>query len=143
MEEIDAVFGGDAFPYGIEANRATLQALVTYMVEQHFIARPNSDRGSVRAARGRERNVTPLPRIARSLAALVRSHRVAVQRPRIVGKTPLRGPRDASLSPDVFFDGKASEFTSGRALQMPDVPASYEAKNARILNGMDRQVIQF
>ena len=26
--------------YGIEANRATLQALVTYMVEQHFIARP-------------------------------------------------------------------------------------------------------
>jgi 4,5-dihydroxyphthalate decarboxylase len=40
VEEIDAVFGGDAFPYGIEANRATLQALVTYMVEQHFIARP-------------------------------------------------------------------------------------------------------
>ena len=39
LEEIDAVFGGDAFPYGIEANRATLQALVTYMVEQHFIAR--------------------------------------------------------------------------------------------------------
>ena len=29
LEEIDAVFGGDAFPYGIEANRATLQALVT------------------------------------------------------------------------------------------------------------------
>ena len=25
---------------GIEANRATLQALVQYMVEQHFIARP-------------------------------------------------------------------------------------------------------
>jgi hypothetical protein len=40
VEEIDAVFGGDAFPYGIEANRATLQALVAYMVEQHFIARP-------------------------------------------------------------------------------------------------------
>jgi 4,5-dihydroxyphthalate decarboxylase len=39
LEELDAVFGGDAFPYGIEANRATLQALVTYMVEQHFIAR--------------------------------------------------------------------------------------------------------
>jgi 4,5-dihydroxyphthalate decarboxylase len=39
VEEIDEVFGGDAFPYGVEANRATLQALVTYMVEQHFIAR--------------------------------------------------------------------------------------------------------
>lgn len=39
VEEIDDVFGGDAFPYGIEANRATLQALVAYMVEQHFIAR--------------------------------------------------------------------------------------------------------
>ena len=32
--------GGDAFPYGIEANRPTLQALVAYMAEQHFIARP-------------------------------------------------------------------------------------------------------
>ena len=40
VEEIDHVFAGDAFPYGIEANRATLQALVAYMVEQHFIARP-------------------------------------------------------------------------------------------------------
>jgi 4,5-dihydroxyphthalate decarboxylase len=40
IEEIDEVFGGDAWPYGIKANRATLQALVQYMVEQHFIARP-------------------------------------------------------------------------------------------------------
>jgi 4,5-dihydroxyphthalate decarboxylase len=40
VEEIDEVFGGDAFSYGIEANRATLQALVSYMVEQHFIVRP-------------------------------------------------------------------------------------------------------
>ena len=39
VEEVDEVFAGDAFPYGIEANRATLQALVAYMVEQHFIAR--------------------------------------------------------------------------------------------------------
>jgi 4,5-dihydroxyphthalate decarboxylase len=38
IEEIDAVFGGDAFPYGVEANRPTLEALVRYMVEQHFIA---------------------------------------------------------------------------------------------------------
>ena len=40
VEEIDRVFGGDAFPYGIAANRPTLEALVAYMVEQHFIARP-------------------------------------------------------------------------------------------------------
>jgi len=40
IEEIDEVFGGDAWPYGVAANRATLEALVQYMVEQHFIARP-------------------------------------------------------------------------------------------------------
>ncbi len=40
VEEIDQVFGGDAWPYGIEANRPTLQALVQYMFEQHFIAKP-------------------------------------------------------------------------------------------------------
>lgn len=40
IEEIDAVFDGDAFPYGVESNRATLEALVRYMVEQNFIARP-------------------------------------------------------------------------------------------------------
>jgi 4,5-dihydroxyphthalate decarboxylase len=37
MDEIDDVFGGDPWPYGIEANRPTLEALVQYMVEQHFI----------------------------------------------------------------------------------------------------------
>jgi 4,5-dihydroxyphthalate decarboxylase len=40
IEEIDAVFGGDAFPYGIEPNRPTLEALVRYMVEQNFIPHP-------------------------------------------------------------------------------------------------------
>lgn len=39
-EEIDQVFGGDAFPYGIEANRPTLEALMRHMVEQNFIAKP-------------------------------------------------------------------------------------------------------
>jgi 4,5-dihydroxyphthalate decarboxylase len=39
MDEIDDVFGGDPWPYGVEANRPTLEALVQYMVEQHFIAR--------------------------------------------------------------------------------------------------------
>jgi 4,5-dihydroxyphthalate decarboxylase len=40
IEEIDEVFGGDAWPYGVAANRPTLQALVQYMWEQHFIAKP-------------------------------------------------------------------------------------------------------
>ena len=40
IEEIDELFGGDAWPYGIEPNRATLEALVQYMFEQHFIAKP-------------------------------------------------------------------------------------------------------
>jgi 4,5-dihydroxyphthalate decarboxylase len=40
LEEIDTVFGGDAWPYGVAPNRATLQALVNYMHEQHFIAQP-------------------------------------------------------------------------------------------------------
>jgi 4,5-dihydroxyphthalate decarboxylase len=37
IAEIDRVFGGDPFPYGIDANRPTLEALMQYMVEQHFI----------------------------------------------------------------------------------------------------------
>jgi 4,5-dihydroxyphthalate decarboxylase len=40
MDEIDEVFGGDPWPYGVEANRPTLEALVQHMVEQHFIAKP-------------------------------------------------------------------------------------------------------
>ena len=39
IEEIDRVFEGDAFPYGLEANRPTLEALMRHMVEQNFIAR--------------------------------------------------------------------------------------------------------
>jgi 4,5-dihydroxyphthalate decarboxylase len=39
IHEVDEVFGGDPYPYGIEANRPTLQGLVDYMAEQDFIAR--------------------------------------------------------------------------------------------------------
>src|SRR5262249_3666423 len=39
IEEIDAVFGGDAWPYGLEPNRPTLDALVQYMAEQDFCPR--------------------------------------------------------------------------------------------------------
>ena len=37
VEAMDAVFGADPWPYGVEANRPTLDALVAYMVEQHYI----------------------------------------------------------------------------------------------------------
>jgi 4,5-dihydroxyphthalate decarboxylase len=37
VEEIDSLFGGDCWPYGVEPNRPTLEALVTYMVEQGLI----------------------------------------------------------------------------------------------------------
>jgi 4,5-dihydroxyphthalate decarboxylase len=42
VDEIDEVFGGDPWPYGIEPNRPTLEALIQYMVEQDFIAKPIS-----------------------------------------------------------------------------------------------------
>ncbi len=39
-EEMYQVFGDDPWPYGVEANRPTLEALLAYMVEQHYIERP-------------------------------------------------------------------------------------------------------
>ena len=40
LDEINEVFGGDPWPDGIEANRKTLEALVTYLHEQGLIAKP-------------------------------------------------------------------------------------------------------
>jgi len=40
VDEIDEVFGGDCWPDGIEPNRKTLEALVTYLYESHMIAKP-------------------------------------------------------------------------------------------------------
>ena len=40
LDEIDAIFGGDPWPYGVEANRPTLEALVRYMAEQSLITAP-------------------------------------------------------------------------------------------------------
>jgi 4,5-dihydroxyphthalate decarboxylase len=40
VEEVNEVFGDDPYPYGIEPNRPTLEALVQYMAEQHFIPQP-------------------------------------------------------------------------------------------------------
>ena len=42
VDEIDEVFGGDPWPYGVEPNRPTLAALIQYMTEQNFIAQPMS-----------------------------------------------------------------------------------------------------
>ncbi len=38
LDEIDELFGGDPWPYGVEANRPTLEAYLRYMVDQKFIA---------------------------------------------------------------------------------------------------------
>ena len=40
LDEIDTVFGGDPYAYGIEANRKTLETQIRYMVEQDYIAEP-------------------------------------------------------------------------------------------------------
>ena len=40
VEEIDALFGGDPYPHGIEANRKTLETLMGYLVEQGFVSQP-------------------------------------------------------------------------------------------------------
>jgi len=40
IDEIYETFNGDPWPYGIEKNRKTLEALVTYLVDQHLIAAP-------------------------------------------------------------------------------------------------------
>lgn len=39
LDEIDALFAGDPWPYGIDANRPTLTALTGYMAEQGMIDR--------------------------------------------------------------------------------------------------------
>jgi 4,5-dihydroxyphthalate decarboxylase len=39
LDQIDQVFGGDPWPYGLEVNRPTLSALVRYLEEQGVIAK--------------------------------------------------------------------------------------------------------
>ncbi len=38
IDEINEIFDGDPWPYGVEPNRPTLEALVTYLQDQHLIA---------------------------------------------------------------------------------------------------------
>jgi 4,5-dihydroxyphthalate decarboxylase len=40
IDEIHEVFNGDPWPYGVEKNRKTLEALITYLADQHLIAAP-------------------------------------------------------------------------------------------------------
>jgi len=40
IEEMDAVFGPDPWPYGVADNRKTLEALVSYLTEQSLITKP-------------------------------------------------------------------------------------------------------
>jgi 4,5-dihydroxyphthalate decarboxylase len=37
IDEIDELFDGDPWPYGVDANRPTLDALLAYMIDQDFI----------------------------------------------------------------------------------------------------------
>lgn len=39
IEETEALFGDDPWPYGVEPNRKTLETLVQYLVEQGFLAK--------------------------------------------------------------------------------------------------------
>jgi 4,5-dihydroxyphthalate decarboxylase len=38
IDEIYEMFDGDPWPYGVEPNRPTLEALITYLQDQHLIA---------------------------------------------------------------------------------------------------------
>ena len=38
IDEIYEIFDGDPWPYGVEPNRKTLEALVTFLKDQHLIA---------------------------------------------------------------------------------------------------------
>jgi len=40
VRELDEIFGGNPWPYGVDANRETLTALVQYMAQQGLIAAP-------------------------------------------------------------------------------------------------------
>jgi len=40
IDEIDELFSGDPFCYGVEANRTSLYALARYLQDQGFIDRP-------------------------------------------------------------------------------------------------------
>jgi len=40
IAEVDSVFGGDCFPYGLERNRHTVETFIRYLAEQGYIKTP-------------------------------------------------------------------------------------------------------
>ena len=40
LENLHELFDGDPWPYGVDANRPTLEALVRYLTEQSLIKAP-------------------------------------------------------------------------------------------------------
>ena len=40
LEEMEEIFGADAWPYGLEVNRKTLETFRTYLIQQGFLADP-------------------------------------------------------------------------------------------------------
>ena len=40
IEEIDQLFGGDPWPYGVEPNQLALDALARYLLAQKLVPRP-------------------------------------------------------------------------------------------------------
>ena len=40
IDEVHEVLNGEPWPYGVEPNRRTLEALMTYLVDQSLIAAP-------------------------------------------------------------------------------------------------------
>lgn len=40
LEEMDELFGPDPWPYGLEANRKTLETLIHFLVDQRFLEKP-------------------------------------------------------------------------------------------------------
>ena len=40
IDEVDALFGGDSWPYGLDANRPTLEMLMGFLVDQGFLPAP-------------------------------------------------------------------------------------------------------
>lgn len=40
IDELDELFGADPWPYGLEPNRGTLETVMQYLVEQHFLPEP-------------------------------------------------------------------------------------------------------
>jgi len=45
IEDLDDVFGGDPFVYGVEPNRPTIDALIRYLTQQSLLTAPVSSDG--------------------------------------------------------------------------------------------------